>query len=185
MSILLGAANGFLLDQFLEDTTNHRTDEYGGPIENRARLLLEVVDAVVGVWGAGRVGVHLSPRGPAHDISDRDPPATFGYVARELGRRNLAFICVREPLGPDWLVPALKRQFGGVVIANDGFALRSAELALAAGDADAVAFGRLFISNPDLPRRLATRAPLAKWDQARFYEGGSLGYTDYPALSGR
>ncbi|MCM3755292.1 alkene reductase, partial [Bacillus licheniformis] len=101
-------ANGYLLDQFLQDSTNRRTDAYGGPIENRARLLLEVVDAAIDVWGAGRVGVHLAPRGDAHTMGDSDPAASFGYVARELGRRKIAFIFTRESYSGDQLSPRLK-----------------------------------------------------------------------------
>jgi 2,4-dienoyl-CoA reductase-like NADH-dependent reductase (Old Yellow Enzyme family) len=100
--------NGYLLDQFLQDGSNHRTDEYGGPIENRARLMLEVADAMVSVWGAKRVGMHLAPRGDSQDMHDSNPPATFGYVARELGRRELGFLFAREYFGPDRLGPQLK-----------------------------------------------------------------------------
>ena len=114
-------ANGYLLDQFLQDSTNKRDDGYGGSIENRARLLLEVTDAVVSVWGAGRVGMHLAPRGDVHDMGDSDLPATFGYVARELGKRNIAFLCARESTKAPRLGPDLKAAFGGVYIANEGF----------------------------------------------------------------
>lgn len=176
-------ANGYLLDQFLQDKTNKRTDRYGGSIENRARLMLEVTDAVVGVWGAGRVGMHLAPRADSHDMGDSDLPATFGYVARELGQRGLAFLCARESVKEPRLGPALKAAFGGVYIANEGFADRdSAEALLAAGEADAVAFGKLFIANPDLPRRFALCAPLNAWNSATFYTPGPEGYVDYPAL---
>ncbi len=153
-------ANGYLLDQFLQDRSNHRNDDYGGSIENRARLMLEVTDAVTGVWGAARVGMHLAPRGDAHDLGDSDPLATFSYVARELGRRGLAFIAAREHLGEDRIGPQLKAAFGGVYVANEGFDFASGEALLAAGEADAVAFGRLFIANPDLPQRFASGAAL-------------------------
>jgi hypothetical protein len=177
-------ANGYLLDQFLQDKTNKRTDRYGGPIENRARLLLEVTDAVVDVWGAGRVGVHLAPRADSHDMGDSDLPATFGYVARELGKRGLAFLCSRESVKEPRLGPALKKAFGGVYIANEGFTTReSAEALLANGEADAVAFGKLFIANPDLPKRFALDAPLNPWNSATFYTQGPEGYTDYPSLA--
>ena len=176
-------ANGYLLDQFLQDGSNHRTDDYGGSIENRARLMLEVTDAVVGVWGAGRVGMHLAPRGDSHDMGDSDLAATFGHVATELGRRRIAFLCARESVKEPRLGPALKAAFGGVYIANEGFTQESAEAALAAGEADAVAFGKLFIANPDLPRRFATGAPLNAWDASTFYSQGPEGYTDYPALA--
>ena len=178
----LHGANGYLLDQFLQDSTNHRTDEYGGPIESRARLLLEATDAAVSVWGADRVGVHLAPRGEAHDMGDSNPAQTFGYVARELGRRRIAFLCARESVGPGRLGPELKRAFGGVFIANEQFTRESAEQAVSAGEADAVAFGKLFIANPDLPERFATGAPLNPPDPTTFYASGPKGYTDYPAL---
>ena len=148
-------ANGYLLDQFLQDSSNKRDDGYGGSIENRARLLLEVTDAVVSVWGAGRVGMHLAPRADAHDMGDSDLPATFGYVARELGKRRIAFICARESTKAPRLGPELKAAFGGVYVANEGFTREEAEAAVAAGEADAVAFGKLFIANPDLPRRFS------------------------------
>jgi len=173
-------ANGYLLDQFLQDKTNHRTDEYGGSIENRARLILEVTDAVLSVWGRNRVGMHLAPRGDANDMGDSNPSATFGYVARELGRRGIAFLGVRESLGEKRLGPALKKAFGGVVIANEQFTRATAEQVLAAGEADAVAFGKLFIANPDLPERFATGEPLNAPDSSTFYGTGPKGYTDYP-----
>jgi 2,4-dienoyl-CoA reductase-like NADH-dependent reductase (Old Yellow Enzyme family) len=176
-------ANGYLLDQFLQDSTNKRTDRYGGTVENRARLLLEVTDAAISVWGAGRVGMHLAPRADSHDMGDSDLPATFGYVARELGKRKIAFICARESLAEPRLGPKLKGAFGGVYIANEGFTFESAEQALATGEADAVAFGKLFIANPDLPRRFALRAPLNAWNSATFYGTGPEGYTDYPVLA--
>jgi 2,4-dienoyl-CoA reductase-like NADH-dependent reductase (Old Yellow Enzyme family) len=178
----LHGANGYLLDQFLQDSTNQRTDEYGGPIENRARLLLEATDAAIAVWGADRVGVHLAPRGDAHDMGDSNPAQTFGYAARELGRRRIAFLCAREALGPGRLGPELKRAFGGVYIANEQFTRESAEEVVSAGEADAVAFGKLFIANPDLPARLAIDAPLNEPDPSTFYAPGAHGYTDYPAL---
>jgi len=175
-------ANGYLLDQFLQDSSNDRTDEYGGSIENRARLLLEVTDAVISVWGADRVGVHLAPRGDFHE-GDSNPAATFGYVARELGKRRIAFICARESLGENRLGPELKRAFGGVFIANEQFTKQSAEQVIAAGEADAVAFGQLFIANPDLPHRFATGAPLNPPDPTTYYGPGEKGYVDYPTLA--
>ena len=181
-------ANGYLLDQFLQDSTNHRDDDYGGPVENRARLMLEVADACIGVWGAGRVGMHLAPRCDAHSMGDSDPAATFGYVARELGRRKLAFICARESQAAPRLGPALKAAFGGVYIANEGLSGETATQLLAAGEADAAAFGKAFIANPDLPARLAAGTPLNRWDMNTFYGAGMpdprVGYTDYPALAG-
>jgi len=175
-------ANGYLLDQFLQDKTNHRTDAYGGPIENRARLMLEVTDAVVSVWGADRVGMHLAPRGDAHDMGDSNALATFVYVARELGKRQLAFICARESLGEGRIGPQLKAAFGGCYIANEQFTLATATAVLAAGEADAVAFGVPFLANPDLPARFRQQAPLNSPDPSTFYSPGAQGYTDYPTL---
>ena len=139
-------ANGYLLDQFLQDKTNHRTDEYGGPIENRARLMLEVADAVISVWGTDRVGMHLAPRGDAHDMGDSNPLATFGYVAGELGKRRIAFLCARESLGEKRIGPQLKAAFGGSYIANEKFTQATANQVLTAGEADAVAFGVPFLA---------------------------------------
>ncbi len=178
-------ANGYLLDQFLQDGTNKRSDSYGGSIENRARLLLEVTDAVISVWGAGRVGVHLSPRGDTHGMGDSDAPATFGYVARQLGQRGIAFICTRESLGADSISPQLKEQFGGVLIANERFSRKTADEVLEIGLADAVAFGKLMISNPDLVARFKEQAELNEWRAEQFYGGREAGYTDYPMLETR
>ena len=175
-------ANGYLIDQFLQDSTNKRADRYGGEIENRARLMLEVTDAVASVWGAGRVGVHLAPRADAHDMGDSNLPATFGYVARELGKRKIAFLCARESTKAPRLGPDLKAAFGGVYVANEGFSREEAEAVVAAGEADAVAFGKLFLANPDLPRRFSLGAPLNPWNAETFYTDGPAGYTDYPAL---
>ncbi|MGV7207352.1 alkene reductase [Oxalobacteraceae bacterium A2-2] len=176
-------ANGYLLDQFLQDSTNQRTDAYGGPIENRARLMLEVTDACISVWGPDRVGMHLAPRRDAHDMGDSTPAETFGYVARELGKRKIAFICAREAIGEDSLGPLLKKEFGGVYIVNEKLTKQSAQQALDEGRADAVAFGKDFISNPDLPRRLQIDAPLNPWNAQTFYAPAEQGYTDYPALA--
>ena len=178
----LHGANGYLLDQFLQDTTNLRDDDYGGSVENRARLLLEVTDAAISVWGPGRVGVHLAPRGDSHSMGDSDRAATFGHVARELARRRIAFICAREYAGTDSIGPQLRAAFGGVYIANERFTRESAQEALDAGRADAVAFGKLFIANPDLPARFLSGAPLNPPLTDTFYRGGAAGYTDYPAL---
>ena len=175
-------ANGYLLDQFLQDGTNKRTDQYGGSLENRARLMLEVADAVISVWGASRVGMHLAPRGDAQDIKDSNPAATFGYVAQELGKRRIAFICTREKLGSDRLSPQLKKIFGGVLIANEGFDQVTAEQEIVSGQSDAVAFGKLFIANPDLPERFAKKAVMNAPDFQTFYGAGPHGYTDYPFL---
>ena len=178
-------ANGYLPDQFLRDGTNHRADEYGGSVENRARFLLEATDAAISVWGADRVGVHLSPRNMEHHaISDSSPAATFGYVARELGKRRIAFLFTRESVeGDGRYSPTLKRAFGGPVIANEQFTQEQAEQVLAAGDADAVSWGQWFLANPDLPKRFALHAPLNTPNPATFYASGATGYTDYPALA--
>ena len=179
-------ANGYLLDQFLQDSTNKRNDAYGGPIENRARLMLEVTDAVISVWGAGRVGMHLAPRGDAHTMGDSNPLATFGYVAEQLGKRGIAFIFTRESLGANRISPELKKRFGGVLIANEGFNRETAQQVVAAGEADAVSFGKDFIANPDLPRRLQLNLPLNPYHSETFYGYGlqdpRVGYTDYPSL---
>ena len=179
----LHGANGYLLDQFLQDAANHRTDAYGGSLVNRARLPLEVTDAVISVWGADRVGYHLAPRGDAHGMGDSNRAATFKYLATELGKRKIAFLCARESLDEPRLGPALKRTFGGVYIANQGHTGDTAQRVLDAGEADAVAWGKLFIANPDLPRRLAQGAALNLPDAATFYGGTGKGYTDYPTLA--
>ncbi len=175
-------ANGYLLDQFLQDSSNHRTDEYGGSIENRAKLLLEATDAAASVFGPELVGVHLAPRGDAHGVGDSNKLTTFSYVARELRERGIAFICAREHEGEDAIGPLLKKVFGGPYIVNEAFTQASAQVALSAGTADAVAFGKLFIANPDLVARFKAGAALNTPDQATFYSTGPHGYTDYPAL---
>lgn len=194
------SGNGYLLDQFLQDSTNQRTDQYGGSVENRVRLLLEVTDAVSQVWGADRVGMHLSPRMDTMDMGDSDPLGTFSHLARELGKRKLGWLLSREYVvdgntkldmlgNPQEIAnqimhigPRLKEAFGGPYIANEGFTLESAHAAMAQGWADAVAFGKLFISNPDLPRRFAQKAPLNAFDPMTFYANGREGYNDYPTL---
>lgn len=177
-------ANGYLLDQFLQSSSNHRTDDYGGTVENRARFALEVTEAVTSVWGADRVGYHLAPRGDSDGMDDSSLAATFGYLAAELGKRKLAFLCAREGLAAPRLGPVLKRAFGGVFIANQGFTAAEGEAELTAGNADAIAWGRLFIANPDLPRRFAVQAALNEPVPATFYGAGAAGYTDYPAMVG-
>ena len=179
----LHGANGYLLDQFLQDGSNQRTDAYGGSIKNRARLMLEAADAAISVWGPDRVGMHLAPRADSHTMGDSDLAATFGYVAKALGQRGIAFLCAREAVGPDSLGPQLKTAFGGVYIANEGFTGLSAQAALDAGTADAVAFGKAFIANPDLVERLRTGAPLNAPVPATFYGPDARGYLDYPALA--
>jgi 2,4-dienoyl-CoA reductase-like NADH-dependent reductase (Old Yellow Enzyme family) len=176
-------ANGYLLDQFLQDSTNRRTDAYGGPIENRARLMLEVVDVCIDVWGSDRVGLHLSPRGDQHTMGDSDRLATFGYVADQARKRKLAFLCIREREDADSIDADLKKIFGGVLIANEKFTKATAEAIIQSGTADAVAFGVPFIANPDLPERFKLNAPLNAPDPSTFYAQGPKGYTDYPTLS--
>ncbi len=175
-------ANGYLIDQFLQDSSNHRDDEYGGSIENRARFLLEVTDAVVSVWGADRVGVHLAPRGDAHGVGDSNISEVFHHAARELGKRNLAFLCARESFDQPPLGPSLKQVFGGVYIANESFTADTAREAIASGKADAVAFGKSAIANPDLVERFRRGAPLNPPEPSTFYGDGPTGYTDYPFL---
>ncbi len=176
-------ANGYLIDQFLHDGTNKRTDQYGGSIENRARLALEITDAVISVWGADRVGYHISPRGDSHDIKDSNPKATFTYLASELGKRKIAFIFAREYEGGDSLGTEIKKAFGDVYIANEKFTKDSAEKIIETGNADAVSFGLGFISNPDLPKRFAENLPLNEVNFKTIYAQGSVGYSDYPAHS--
>ena len=175
-------ANGYLLDQFLQDSTNRRTDAYGGSLENRARLMLEVTDAVIDVWGADRVGMHLAPRADAHDMGDSDRLATFTHVAQELGKRGLAFICAREARREDSIGPRIREAFGGVYIANENFTGETAAQSLADGSADVVAFGKAFIANPDLVARFAAKSPLNTLDDQTFFGGGAKGYIDYPTL---
>jgi hypothetical protein len=179
----LHGANGYLLDQFLQDGGNRRDDAYGGPIANRARLMLEAVDAAVSVFGAQRVGLHLAPRGDSHDMGDSDLAATFDYVARAARERGLAFLCAREYVADDRLGLQLKAAFGGVYIANEKLDPDAAQALLNAGEADAVAFGKLFISNPDLPERIRAGAALTPWNMETFYSPGPAGYTDYPSLA--
>ncbi len=176
----LHAANGYLIDQFLQDSTNHRTDRYGGSLENRARFLLEVADAVISVWGPGRVGVHLAPRCDSHDMGDSNPLETFSYAVKALAERKIAFVLARERQGEGYIGDQLKKAFGGVYIANQELTQEMAENLIETGRADAVSFGQLFIANPDLPERFALKAPLNKPDAETFYVGGNHGYNDYP-----
>lgn len=178
----LHAANGYLIDQFLQTKTNQRNDEYGGSLENRARLLLEVTDQLIDVWGADRVGVHLAPRRDAHDMGDDNPPQTFGYVAEQLGQRKIAFICAREYVADDSLAGLIKQKFGGVFIANEKLEREQAERLIELGEADAVAFGQLYIANPDLLERFKQHAELNTPNPATYYAEGATGYTDYPFL---
>ncbi|KJK24366.1 NADH:flavin oxidoreductase [Burkholderiaceae bacterium 16] len=186
----LHAANGYLFEQFLLDGTNHRTDAYGGPVENRARFLFDTLDAVVSVWGRGKVAVRLSPSGTYGTMSDSDPHNTFRYVADKLNAYDLAYLHVIEPrvrgivdIGAGeaavWSGD-IRRWFKGTLMVAGGFTGDSAEQIVAEGGADLVAFGRLFISNPDLPLRLHHGVPLSRYDRSTFYGGDAQGYTDYP-----
>ncbi len=179
-------ANGYLLDQFLRDGSNQRTDEYGGSVENRARLLIEVTEAVVGVWGAERVGVRLSPTSPFNDMSDSDPRATFGYAAEALSRFGLAYLHAILPGSADpetedhAIARILRERFRGTVLLNGGFTRETGEAVLKNGLADLVSFGALFLANPDLPERFAEGAPLNAPNPKTFYGGNEQGYIDYP-----
>ncbi len=187
-------ANGYLLDQFLHDGSNQRTDEYSGSIENRSRLLLEVVDAVAAAIGADRVGVRLSPWSGILDKKDSAGLALWDHVTSELGARNLAYLHLIEPHSdftddekpldmeaPD-VASLFKKAFGGPIISAGGFVPETSAAAVASGKADAAAFGRAFIANSDFPEHIRKGAPLNKHNRATFYGGGAEGYTDYPSL---
>ncbi|HAX76889.1 MAG TPA: alkene reductase [Cyanobacteria bacterium UBA11372] len=186
------SANGYLLDQFLQDNSNQRLDSYGGSIQNRARLLLEVMQAVVEVWGQGKVGVRLSPSSYFNDMKDSNPTATFSYVADALNQFGLAYLHVIEPriqgnvtIADDGLglgVSFFRKLFKGAIIAAGGYSRETGEAVLQKNHADFVAYGRLFLANPDLPKRFALNAPLNRYDRATFYSSGERGYTDYPSL---
>lgn len=182
------AANGYLIDQFLRDGTNHRTDAYGGSIENRARFLLEVAQAVTGVCGKDRVGMRLSPTNPFNSMYDSNPQAIFGYAAERLGKLGLAYLHVvetgksGETTGQVVDYRRLRDVFGGTYIVNGGYDYQRAGASLARGDADLISFAQLFLANPDLPKRFATHAPLNTPDQSTFYGGDDKGYIDYPRL---
>lgn len=179
----LHAANGYLPDQFLQDSTNHRTDQYGGSIENRARFLLEATDALISVWGADRIGVHLAPRCDSHDMGDSAPLAIFRYVVEQLDQRHIAFIFARERQGEGYIGDQLKQAFHGVYIVNQGLTQAQAEALITENKADAAAFGQLFIANPDLPERFEQQTPLNQPDPNTFYTSGAEGYIDYSALT--
>ncbi|OIP74647.1 MAG: alkene reductase [Oscillatoriales cyanobacterium CG2_30_44_21] len=185
------SANGYLLDQFLQDNTNHRDDIYGGSVENRARLLLEVIEAVAEIWGGDRVGVRLSPSGTFNSMYDSNRAVTFGYAVKELNRFELAYLHLVAPrvegfgtaedqaeLGADFFRPIYK----GTIVTAGGYDLETGNAAIASGNADLVAFGRLYIANPDLVERFAANAPLNKPDRNTFYGGDEKGYTDYPTM---
>ena len=175
-------ANGYLPDQFLQSSTNQRDDEYGGNLENRARFLLEATDAAIGVWGAGRVGVHLSPRCDAHDMGDDNPSETFSYLAKALAQRNIAFIFTREHFNEPGLTAQIKKDFGGVVIGNEALTKQQAEQLIGNKTIDAAAFGKSYIANPDLVERLKHDTELNELDTQTMYGSGPAGYTDYPFL---
>ncbi|HME07294.1 MAG TPA: alkene reductase [Bryobacteraceae bacterium] len=188
------SANGYLPDEFLNSGSNHRTDEWGGPVENRARFLLEITDAAIGVWGASRVGVRLSPSNIVGDIEDADRPATYSYAVRKLNERGVSYVHIVSPrvqdnedivttlpLGPERFRPLLTGETR--LIAAGGYQPADAEDLIQSGHADAVAFGRWFIANPDLPLRIELDAVLNRCDRSTFYGGTEKGYTDYPTLS--
>jgi N-ethylmaleimide reductase len=185
----LHGANGYLIDQFLRDGSNHRSDEYGGSVANRARFLLEVTEAVTAVWGPERVGVRLSPLGSYNDMADSDPAATFSHAARELSARRVGYLHVVEAVkGPmavagRRITPLLREHFRGHLVANGGYDAPSAHEAIARGEADLVSFGAIFLANPDLPERFRLGAALNAPDPSTFYAGGDRGYLDYPALA--
>lgn len=185
-------ANGYLVDQFLRDGSNKRTDEYGGSVENRMRFLAQVTETVAGVWGAARVGVRLSPRNPYNDMSDSDPAGTFTAAAEMLSGMGIAYLHAMEPLpGHRLWVPGdrvtllMRKAFKGVLIANGGFTKALGEEALAKGEADAISYGVPYIANPDLAERFKTDAPLNAPDAATFYSHEAKGYTDYPSLKSK
>jgi len=187
-------ANAYLIDQFLRTGTNKRTDRYGGSLENRSRFALEVTEAVVVAWSADRVGVRLSPQNlPSNGVHDTDPAETFGFLSEQLRPLGLAYVHVVEPLAHDTrfgiesplerITPIIRRAFGGPLIANGGYDAARAEGAIGSGGADAVAFGRPFIANPDLPARMRSGIELAEADPSTYYGGGAHGYTDFPAIA--
>ena len=188
----LHGANGYLLDQFLRDGANQRTDAYGGSIQNRARLPLEVTEAVIGVWGPERVGYKLSPRFPGYSMSDSNPVETFSYLTDQLRMLGLGYLHVSEavagpmaaPAGTARVTPVLRDKFDGTLIVNGGYDARTGNAAIARGEADLVAFGVSFLANPDLPARYLKNRPLNAPDQATFYAGEEKGYIDYPAMAG-
>ena len=189
--VQIHAANGYLIDEFLRDKTNLRTDEYGGPVEHRVRLLREVTQAVVGVAGAERTGVRLSPNGDTQGTDDSNPVPLFTEAARVLCALDIAFLELREP-GPEGtfgkasvpaVAPAIRAAFSGPLVLNSDYLADSAQNALDRGEANAIAFGRTFLANPDLPARLRTGAPLNADDAKTWYSQGERGYTDYPRLA--
>ena len=185
--VQMHGAHGYLLDQFLRDGANDRTDAYGGALQNRAKLLFEVIDAAIGVWGAGKVGVRISPLVPFNDNTDSDPRALVNYVAEQAQARKLGHFELRHD---QWdrpeeveLQKIARRAFRGALLLNGGFDGASGEAAVAEGRADAIVYGKWYLSNPDLPERIARKAALNPFDPSTFYAPGPEGYTDYPRLA--
>jgi len=186
------AANGYLIDQFLQDNSNQRSDEYGGSVANRTRLLLEVIRAVVEVWGAGRVGVRLSPGSAFNDMHDSNPTETFGYVANALNQFDLAYLHSIEPRiqgnitiaddGKGLGARFFRSIFHGSIVTAGGYTRETGEAILQEDSADCIAYGRLFLANPDLPKRFVLNAELNRSDRNTFYSIGEAGYTDYRSL---
>ncbi|BAZ15337.1 NADH:flavin oxidoreductase/NADH oxidase [Calothrix sp. NIES-4071] len=184
------AHEGYLIDQFLQDGSNQRTDEYGGSIENRARFLLEVIAAVSSVWGADRVGIKLSPSNTFYGMFDSNPQATFSYVLEALSSANLAYVHLMEPNEVDMknrdvlhpVTPLFRPRYQGTLISNGNYTYETANYALANGEAELISFGKFFLANPDLPERFKLNAPLNEPDFKTFYGSGENGYTDYPFL---
>jgi N-ethylmaleimide reductase len=193
--IEIHGANGYLIDQFINSNTNRRTDQYGGSVENRARFLLEIVEALIPIWGADRIGVRLSPLGSFNDIGDADPETTFGSIAETLSGYGLAYLHIVNPATAELekgnepnaralrMVELIRRSYRGTLVIAGGFDLRTANAWIDRGRADVIAFGRKFIANPDLPLRLRLGAPLNADDPTTYYGGGMRGYTDYPTLA--
>ena len=184
------SANGYLLDQFLRDGSNQRTDEYGGSIENRARLTLEVVDEVCKIWGSDRVGIRLSPLQPFNDMKDSQPEKTFEYIIKALNKFNLAYLHITEmgaenpgAAGPEFDLGLCREWYQGTYMTNSEYNFDTANVAIQSGEADCISFGKLFIANPDLVERFSTRAPLNTPDSDSFYGGDEHGYIDYPFLT--
>jgi len=183
-------ANGYLIDQFLQDGSNKRSDEYGGSIENRTRLLFEVVEAMISAWANDRVGVRVTPNGTFNAMSDSDPEALHAYIAEGLNRFDLAYLHIIEPRmsgslmvktdQPPVATPRARKLFTGKIIANGGFERRAQLLPSSKERPDAISFGRYFVSNPDLPKRIWEELPLASYDRDTFYTFEAKGYTDYP-----
>jgi N-ethylmaleimide reductase len=187
----LHGANGYLIDQFLRDGTNRRTDRYGGGAANRVRFLIEATEAVVGEWGADRVGVRLSPTNPFNDMTDGNPAATFATAVGELNRFGLAYLHVVEPVAGDPVaagempdIAFFRRLWRGALMGNKGYDLARANAAIRQGLADLISFAALFLANPDLPARLRRGGPFNPPDRKTFYGGAAAGYTDYPSIGG-